>query len=230
VSVSIAWGTDEQRPSYEVATVTPSRLVKHDVDLRSRLDDGKVTTDLAGPRMFSRGVEIGEGDARRGQTCMTWYEITNPASESTRTVSVRGGLQGRDLFQVRLGPAQYLVSPAQQLTSGRPSGESDRMNHFKAYRILDDHSVDSKLVFKDSLGPAARQALKITHLCVPAEEWHHDEHFPIRDADACLLVYHLEPCDVETKASIVDQFGLNELKVSSSAYLAVPATILSAAR
>lgn len=62
---------------------------------------------------------------------------------------------------------------------------------------------------------------------MPAEEWHHAEHFPIKDAQSYLLVYELMPHDQQLTVNTIDQFGLNTLEVSRSKWLCVPAQLVS---
>ena len=212
---------------YEVAKVTPSRLIKHDVTIQGRFDAARTVTDLKGPEFFSQPVGMQEKRPQDRDSCLNWYRITNAKSAPKRVLSLRDHLHGSNSYQLRLGSAEFLLSPARRLTSGSPSEASDRLSYFKAYRIIEAPQVDRQVELNDSFGPSGRQVVRAALLCIPVEQWHHHEHFPIQNPKDCLVVYELQPHKHDAKTSTLDQFGLNELNIESCVWLSVPAQIVA---
>ena len=60
---------------------------------------------------------------------------------------------------------------------------------------------------------------------MPVEELHHDKRLPVKDSQACMMVYELLPQEQEVSITTIDQFGLNTLQGRSSRWLSVPAQI-----
>jgi hypothetical protein len=210
---------------FEVVKVNPSRVITHDVSLKGRFDNSVVQTDLTGPKFFSRAVGFGEETARERDAYFNWYEIRKPPRETQRFVPVRDSLQAGTVYMVRIGAPSFLLSPARRLTSGPPAPVSDRLSYFKAYRIVSGEPINKEVKLTNTLGPETRTAVRPALLCVPAEQWHHAEHSPIKRAKHCLVVYELQVCEHSATISTLDQFGLNELDVESSVWLCVPAEI-----
>jgi hypothetical protein len=218
-----------QTPSacWEVVSVEPSRQIKHDVELKDRFDSQVVVTDLAGPRLFSHAVGIGEKSTADSATYLTWYSITRPTPETTRAISVRDELRGRDRYEVTLGKPAFLLSPAQRVTTGAPSDIPDSLNYFKAYAISRGEAVGRELTLNGAYGPQKRRVVKACYFCVPVDHWHHDDHTPIKRRERCFMVYELEQAEVEQKITTLDQFGLNRLNASASGWICVPARIVN---
>ena len=155
---------------------------------------------------------------------LNWYEIAQPPKEPRRTVVVRDPLRGNDAHSITIGSSAFLLSPAQRITTGSPSPIPGGLNYFKAYRILDAPLVRQMVKLMGSLGPEDRTATRAILLCVPIEQWHHDEHVRVKDSQDCLIVYELLPQKHSLSISTIDQFGLNELDAQSSNWLCVRVT------
>jgi len=65
-----------------------------------------------------------------------------------------------------------------------------------------------------SFGPEDRTATAAVYLCMPVEEWHHDEHFAIKAADECLVVYDIASVKRLPKALKVCRKYLNWVQKS----------------
>ena len=227
LSAAAVADADDQLDLFEVVKVTPSRLIKHDLTIQGRFDAERIVTDLKGPEFFSHPVGKHEKRARDRDSCLNWYRITDAKSEPARRLSLRDPLHGSDSYPLRVGSAEFVLSPAQRLTSGSPSEASARLSYFKAYRIVEGPQVNQQVELNDSLGPQSRQVIRAALLCIPVEQWHHDDHSPIKNPKDCLVVYELQPHKHNAKMSIMDQFGLNELSIESSVWLTVPAEIVA---
>ena len=78
----------------------------------------------------------------------------------------------------------------------------------------------------DSAGADTRRLGKPLFVCLPTQEWHHDEHFPVSHPSDCLVVYELDELEHTESVSTIDQFGLNELRTKQSKWLCVRAVLL----
>ena len=206
--------------------VTPSRKIDHEVNLKGPFDSEITETFLSGPKFFSQA--IGHGDKTHGQprAYLNWYRIERPTDEPDRVLSVEDKLQGGQPYSITLGKAAMLLSPAQRLATGPASEIPERLNYFKAYKIVKGGPKGKDVKLTGTLGPARPKVLKATYFCVPVEHWHHDQHSPVKSSKDCLVVYELESQDVKNSVTTLDQFGMNTLKTTSSKWLCVPARLV----
>jgi hypothetical protein len=211
---------------FEVVAVTPSRVINHEVDLQGPFDDGVVETFLTGPQLFAHAIGFGHAAAQDRAAFVNWYKITKPTTAPRRVLSVRDALRRSDTQQITIKDVAFVLLPAQRVTTGPPSRVPDRLNHFKAYKILDATQIRHKVELKRSFGPEERTVTNALFFCVPVEQRHHDEHFPIKDARNCILVYELLPVKHNVRITTIDQFGLNRLEAECSKWLCVPAEIV----
>ena len=216
---------DEPVGFCEVVAVTPSRTINHEIDLKGQFDKEVTETFLTGPQLFSHAVGFGGKAPANEDTYLNWYKIEKPVAEPRRVLSVRDPLRGNGRHQIVIENAAFLLSPSQRVTSGPPSRIPAELNPFKAYRIVGSVTGNWKAKLTGSFGPEERVATKAVFLCVPVQQWHHDEHFAIKNPAACMLVYELIPNEVKLKVSTIDQFGLNSLAVSSTKWMCLPTQV-----
>lgn len=212
--------------SFEVMTVTPGRVIKHEVELKGPFDDDVVERFLVGPQLFSHAVGVAKNAIEQPKAYLNWYRITKPTDELKRVLSVRDTLRGNDTHQITIDQPAYLLSPAQRLTSGSPSAIPDTLNYFMAYTINPAPEIKQKVKLAGTFGAEDRTATKAVFLCVPVQHWHHHEHSPIKTARRCLVVYELLPQKHDITVTTIDQFGLNNLEAQSSDWLAVDAEMV----
>ena len=135
-------------------------------------------------------------------------------------------MRGKHAYRITIEKSVFLLSPAQRITSGPPGQIPAGLNYFRAYKIVDGSKIRQKVKLTGAFGPAERVAIKAALLCVPVEEWHHDEHFPIKDPQACAVVYKLLPEKCDVTVTTLDLFGMNKLEATSGKWLCVPAEIV----
>ena len=210
---------------FEVVSVEPSNVIVHDVYLKGRFDEKAIETFINGPRMFSQAVGFGEPAAANRNAYLNWYRITRPITEPRRILQVRDSLHGDEVHKLAIENAAFLLSPAQKVSSGPPSEVAGRLSYFKAYDVLNGRPLNRDIELTQTLGRGNRSVLQPVFFCVPVEEWHHHDHFPIKNLENCMVVYELKPSKQEGNITTIDQFGLNRLKTDSNQWLCVPATI-----
>jgi hypothetical protein len=209
---------------FEVLQVEPRRVIDHDVELKGPLDESRRQTLLSGPRYFAQSVADTTSEAPEPRAYLNWYTIKDGSRESG-TLRIRDSLRGEQSYPVTIAEAAFLLSPAQRISSGPPSPLPEGLNYMIAYRVVDAPPADPPATSPG--GPrASRVAGRPAYLCLPVEEWHHDEHFPVQDARTCLIVYETEPQAAESRISTIDQFGLNELTATSRAWSCVSAEVV----
>jgi hypothetical protein len=214
----------------DVLEVTPSRTIRHEIDLKGQFDKEVTEAYLTGPQRFSHAVGLGEKRPAKKETYLNWYKIEKPRAEPRRALSVRDPLRGNAQQQIVIEHAAFLLSPSQSVTSGPPSRIPDGLNPFKAYRIVDSIPARWQVKLTGSFGTPDRVATRPVLFCVPVQQWHHDEHFPIKNPAACMLVYEQIPSEIDLKVTTLDQFGLNSLTVSSAKWICLPSEILTGDR
>lgn len=210
----------------EVLQGQPANLIEHGVDLKSVFDKQKVTTDLAGPYLFSIAVGGMGQQVSRDKAYLAWYKIVDGAKDAPRKVSVLDLVRGANSPPLTIESAEYFLSPAQRITTGAPAVIPHGLDHYKAYRIADAPSQNLDLKLTESEGPSQRRVGKPLFLCVATEEWHHEEHFPATHQTGCFVVYELDSREQTGDIGLIDQFGLNQLRIQQSKWLCVRAMLL----
>lgn len=210
----------------EAVSVVPARSVEHAVELQGMFDDVQIETMLVGPKMFSRAVGCLERPVKKPLAYLNWFKIVDPSAQPVREVGVMDMVRGSQSKMLRIQSAEYLLSPSQLITTGSPDPIPVGLDHYKAYRVVDAASLDRQIEVTDSAGTNTRRLGKPLFVCLPTEEWHHDEHFPVSHPSDCLVVYELDELGHTESVSVIDQFGLNELRTKQSKWLCVRAVLL----
>jgi hypothetical protein len=191
---------------YSVVSVNPSNPVLHGLEVKTPLDQARRWISLRGPEYYSSPDQTKSGDVTN---YLTWYQIRKPAPEPVKKVQLSDQFSGRKSFTVSLGsPAFYLI-PSQTVKDGPPSEIPEDLDHYVAFQIVD---VDSVMLPEPTPGKPA-------FVCVPAEQFHHADHVPIKAASVLLMVYEVEPKTTDGKITTIDQFGLNALRAKETRFV-----------
>lgn len=200
----------------------PENVIKHGVDWSSSLDPKRTESLLTGPSLFS--AEIKPEPGSKETILFSWFDMPE-SSESPEPRPVRVTTdQEKTATSLTVGPAAYFLSKTQQLSEGTPAENPASLSQFVAYPVTGGEFQPRSVEFETSEGPQSYQLDAARFLCVPAEEWHHDEHFGVVDASACWLVYDIPAADESRSISTLGQFGFNKLELSGSKWLCVPVT------
>ena len=200
--------------------VTPEQLIQHAVSIRGPFTTAREPVKLVGPEAIlstaSKGID---------SFIFTSYAIVNPARTLPQGVNVL--LPADDAtMRVEVGPIEFLLLPAQQLTDGQPE-PSQEPTAYEVRPVLNPAALNPLA----ALTPAAARSklLAASHLCLPAEYFHHFEHTKIENAGRGLVLFFSnESTEMRTatitktpeesaskKVSIVDDFGTNQLQTQS---------------
>ncbi len=202
----------------------PSKLIKHAVEWNSVIDPRRQETALVGPRMYA--TELSSEPNAPTAILFSWYEFP-PAAEERPGFKVRVSRDAGDLVETfAVGDASYFASQTQRLHEGTPAEIPDGLSQFVVYDILEGASERQNVILSTPSGQTAYEVIGPAFLCVPGEQWHHDEYFAVCDAASCWLVYETEATPHASSISTLDQFGLNELKLGAAEWLCVPATLI----
>lgn len=212
---------------FEVMTVTPSRQIEHDVELKGPFDDDAIETLLTGPTLFSRAVGFGDMTTEPKPAVFNWYEIKKAKTEPRRVLTVRDTLRADEVYEITIEKRAFLLSPSQQLTSGPPSSTARERGMFQAYEIVNARQQSRKVKLTNTSGPGKRTIKHASFFCVPVEQWHHDDHSTTKNPNHCFMVYELQPHAVKSSVTTLDQFGLNDLETGSSKWLCASAQLVS---
>ncbi|PHY01175.1 MAG: hypothetical protein CK530_10080 [Planctomycetaceae bacterium] len=199
--------------------VTPEQLIQHAVSIRGPFTTAQEPVKLVGPEAIlstaSKGID---------SFIFTSYAIVNPARTLPQGVNVL--LPADDAtMRVEVGPIEFLLLPAQQLTDGQPEPPREP-TAYEVRPVLNPAALNPLA----ALTPAAARLklLAASHLCLPAEYFHHFEHTKIENAGRGLVLFSTESTEMRTatstktpersackKVSIVDDFGTNQLLTQS---------------
>ncbi len=214
--------------AWEVVTTTPATFIKHGVELKGYFDSEKAPVSLSGPELFSQSVGTESIPNQDPIAYLNWYRITKGEPESHGELTLKDVIVGEASYTVKVGSPAYLLSPSQRLMDGPPDAISEGLNYFKVYEIQDGPQLDKSIDLLETLGGDRRERRVTTaaFVCLPAEEWHHEQFFGIETPNSCLVVYALEPEKLGGTATSMDQFGIHELQLESSDWLCVTAAIV----
>ena len=208
----------------EVLPCVPATMIEHDVELKSSIDDSRHKIELAGPTHFSNAVGCMNRSAKGQKAHLTWYKIANSVEGRTREVSVVDLVNGSNSIPLKVGRAEYFLSPAQRITTGPPAEVPDGLDRYTAYKILNPKMTNLDVVLSESIGPAKRNVRNPVFLCIATEEWHHEQHFDATHARDCFIAYELGKTKYVGTVNSMDQFGLHQMKAQGGGYLLVKAT------
>ncbi len=204
----------------------PASKIFHTVDTKSRLDEKRKVTSLRGPMALS--ISHRE-EKEKTPPYLAWYRIANPTQDDNGSWTLEDAANSKP-YAVDLAAASFLLTPAKRLTSGTPKKEPSDLDIFKAYEISESSCEPIELQLDHPLvGTMAGKATP-KYLCMPVEESHHDEVFPIKKPDFCFVVYELiNPAEKENIMSLtsIDQFGIHSLSATQSSLICVPARVHS---
>ena len=214
---------------FEVIKVTPREKIDHRVRISDPFKENLFPVRLRGPLYFSQPISSpasSEKPPRKPPAILNWYTVQESALESGRTLLLTDLLSARP-YRVKLAEPRYLLSPAQKVTTGNPAAIPQGLNYFLAYRIEEsDQPLDE---FKNRvIGKSPRRKLLSPYLiCLPVEERHHFDRFPVKAKGVLLVVYKATPRSQEGNISTLDQFGVNRLEMLSNDWIYIKGRMLS---
>lgn len=202
-------------PQMTVSKVTAKAPIRHEVDWQGIVRQQRQSSMLRGPELFSQ-VEENEP---KGQLQFSWYAIDTSQIVEPKTLRVQA--RGGSILELLVEEPVYFLSKTQSLAEGSPEEPPAAVSHFVAYKVMDSKKTMAPLDSGHSENPHGVLAF----VCLPVEEWHHDEYFQMTNRFDCWLVYESAPKQVSTTISTLDQFGLNSLNLQSSEWLCHPARV-----
>lgn len=210
----------------EVVEVVPAQLIEHDVELKTQLDNERVISNLEGPVFYSQAVGAMNRDRKKPVAYLNWFKISNRRQEPTRNIETLDLIRGGANKTLKIGSAEFLLSPAQRITSGAPEAIPEGLDLYKAYRVLDSEAVGLELTLTDANGDADVTVGKPLFVCLPTSQWHHEESILPSHPKDCLVVYEVSGTIPKSSYSTIDQFGLNELSSGDRRLLCTRAAFL----
>lgn len=183
--------------------VTPDHPIHHGVSIRGPFDGSRESLKLIGPAAIVTAAVKADDSL-----FLTAYSIATPAPSEPQTVGV-GGAGDEPLVDVTVGQREYLLLPAQRLTDGQPQPIAEP-TVFEARALLNARVPESVTAIaraaanNQTLGPAS-------HLCLPAEYFHHFERTTVREAGRGLLLFSVAGDSSSAAVSSIDDFGTSRL-------------------
>ncbi len=193
---------------HSVVSVQASNRVLHGLQVKSSVDEERGWANLKGPEFYSFPDNVSDNET---PGYLTWYELRKPAPEGPKALKLTDAYSDGNPLSIALGQPAFFLMPSQTVVSGPPSEIPATLNHFKLYRIA---NLAALKVSEKAPG-------RLAYVGVPAEEWHHSEHYPIKSPKTFLMVYEWDAEVVDGNVTTIDQFGLNSLTKSSKRYVYV---------
>lgn len=218
--------------AYDLLSADANEPIVHSMKTRSLLDDSLRRTTLSGPSGFLYPTSLVDNDfaAVIDMPREFWnlYDITYGGSSKPRDIAIRDRIH-QTPATLRLGDAKHFLSKAQWITTGAPGELEPQLDFYKAYEVLDaPENEPAKLRLTAINGQSERVLLKPAFVCLPVEESHHENSYPIHSADRCIVLYQAGEIEVDRKLSTIDQFGLHTMKATASRLIALTGEIEAA--
>ncbi len=230
VCLGLVTGASDAEPIryFEFVKAEPQRVIKHAVELKGPFDAKAMTTPLWGPRFFGHAVSVEASEAATPNAYLNVYEINRPATSEERVVTVREFTTRTVERQITIGQAAYALIPTQHITTGPPSPLDPRLDRYKAYRILKADPGRVEIRLTNGYGTSNIAIVEAAFLCMPVEEWHHEEHFPVHDPLRWMLIYAVKPAAFKNNIVTMDSFGLHTLAATEIVWLGTPVQSIEA--
>jgi hypothetical protein len=187
--------------------------------------------DLEGPTLWSQSVGAFSKDAPEKAVLLSGYRVVSQHGKTRQQIKILDFVRkgGSTELTIQSAP-EFFFSPAQRLAAGEPDPIPEGVDRYLAFRIVDAPALEQKVELTQATGSKSQRILGRPLLaCLPAEEWHHDEHFEISHRLNCFVIYELDEASVSGDSqtvSTLDQFGLNQLTLHKSQWLLVRGAIL----
>lgn len=227
--ISVGCGQTEmstKAPEYQlnlsplvIHAVNPGSVVTHGVEWRTALVDQRQNTLLNGPKWYVS--EIDPDPTANEAILFNAYEL--PATTEGDNVNIHAVHVDRgDGIQMSFGvlPATHFLLTSQVLKEGSPAESPANLSRFVACPIVDGQALPGETLDLEQETVALREPV---YILIPAEEWHHDDHYPVKDSKSCWVVYAVEPKAGEGTLSTLDEMGLNSLELGERKYVCLPA-------
>lgn len=203
-----------------VYRATPERQINHAIDWKGVLTPTRHRSTLVGPLRHSAAVIARD----KAITVFNWYELSPAVKIGRFRVRISPASGDGEANEYQIEDATHFLSTTQLLGAGEPAEIPAGLGHYVAHRIVGQSGQARPLQISTDTGVAEFQLKQPAFLCLPVEEWHHDDYFPATESRACWVVYLITSQDHLASISTLDQFGLNTLQLDSAEWLCIPST------
>jgi hypothetical protein len=153
------------------------------------------------------------------QAHLAFYRMYTTLREDNHKVEVVNQFGVQKLL---IGKVVGLLAPAQKIEKG--SALPTKLSHFAVYNVLEWNSVGRRVQLQDQFGASSAVRVGIPKMfAVPIKKIHGRLVFPIVNAKVHLVIYMINPKNIEKNCTITDQIKKNRrIKVTQRLYLAAP--------
>ena len=192
-------------------------LRRRRVKLKGQFDRSAVTGRICHMPYFANPVRKNRGRLVSKNAHLAFYELHGP-KEPRRLVVLRNqfGLQC-----LQIGQAGFLLVPSQKVERG--SAFPKRLDHYKAYQVLDGRGIDRDVLLADQIDRQDRvEVTRPEWFCVPVAKAYANKTTRPANPRAHLTFYTVTPRIHEAPKTSRDQFGDHKLLLATSVLLGVP--------
>lgn len=192
------------------------------VGLRGQFDKDTVVGFVRGPVYFANPVIKNRGKINDETAHLNWYLLRERIEEPKRIVVIRNQFRKGEPQKLVIGQPEFLLVPTLKAHGDKKFPVSERLDHYKVYKVLSEEAVVEDVVLKDQFGGSENVTRKAVYFGVPVRKKHDDKVFEIKNERDHLTVYEIKPTKADVKIEVADQIGKNTLTVSSTVWLCVP--------
>jgi len=187
------------------------------VVLKGQFDRRRLPAELERMSYFATPVRKNSSKMIDQNAHLGFYEL-HGRPEPRRVVLIRNqfGLQ-----RLYLDEPRYLLVPAEKVERG--SAPPKRLDHFKAYYVLQGEPLNRPATLSDQIERSERvRVARPVFFCVPVEKTHGRKTTKIQNPEGHLTFYSITPGRHEVEKTARDQFGEHKILLATSVMLGVP--------
>ena len=187
------------------------------VRVQGQFDKIQVPAKLDHMDYFANPVSKNGSQIINKQAHLAFYSLTQKR-EPRRIVILRNqfGIQ-----KLLLGRPVYLLVPSEKIERG--STFPKRLDHFKAYQVLEGQDVSRKVSLVDQIDKQKSVEVdRPEYFCVPVTKLYGKKPTRITNPKGHLTFYSITPKVYKVPKESKDQFGRHKLLLATSVFLGVP--------
>ena len=192
------------------------------VILKGQFDKEAVRANVGRLMFFANPVSKNGEKILDPNAHLSGSALMRPEPEPNRVVVVRNQFLKGEPQELRIGPPALLLVPTAKRHADQEYPLSERLDHYKCYRVQEAKSVEHKVTLVDQFDKEENLAGRPVLFCVPVSKRHADKESKVLNERDHLTVYLLERHKHDLKIEVKNQIGRHKVAIGECVWLAVP--------
>lgn len=194
------------------------RRIETRVELRCQFDEEPEVAEVAWRERFGDRIMKNNQDLYDVDASLTWYRLFDPEPDPLRQVIIEDQFGDNELIVGRL---EGLLVPAVCGNVARKFPE--KLDHYKVYRCAKSRRpADVDVALEGEFFDYTVHLADVAYFAVPCSKSHNGKDYEIKNSQAHLVIYGLEPHGEGLRLRARDQFGRFRTELEPPELLAAP--------